>query len=60
MTDTTQGADAPDDAALFQRSNRQHHDSKSSRTRNLKTEAPDKPADKSADKPADKPGDKPH
>lgn len=56
MTDTTQGADAPNDAALFSEAT----DSTLDDFENPKLETPpDKPGDKPADKPADKPGDKP-
>src|SRR4051794_30599071 len=58
MTDITQGADAPDDAALF-------HEATSDSTtlaefENPKLDPPtDKPGNKPADKPADKTADKP-
>jgi hypothetical protein len=60
MTDVTQGADAPDDAALF----REATDSPTlEQFENPKLESPppgDKPADKPpTEKPADKPADKP-
>jgi hypothetical protein len=60
MTDTTQGADAPDDAALF--SEATGSITTLDEFENPKLEEPkplDKPADKSADKPADKPGERP-
>lgn len=59
MTDITQGADAPDDAALFREATDDSSTLEAFENPKLDTPLPtDKPVDKPTDKPTDKPADK--